>query len=333
MAKPSQLKRMMRVCIDARRPFFMYGQPGVGKSDIVRQVFEELGFDTLIDERFATKDNVDVHGLPKIEGNRTVWTMPDFWPDPAIHGETGILFLDELTSAPRPIQATLYQIVLDRKLGREKLPDGWHVVAAGNRVEDRAIVHEMSTALRGRFIHADFDVDNDEWHAWAVAHDIAPEVISFVKWQPNLLAAFDPTQRSCPMPRTWEFVSDLIKAGYDRRDEMELIYGTIGQGAGSSFIGFLQIWRELPPLDLILMDPDRVDVPDEPSALWAIAVALGRKAHEDNWPNIMSYLNRVPGDVATIAVNDACQRAPELANTMESIQWFATNSPMHVRSF
>jgi MoxR-like ATPase len=125
--KPSELYEALHALISERVPLHIWGACGVGKSQIVAQVAADRKCEFL-DIRAVQLDPVDLRGLPRISADRAEWVPPKFFP---LDGE-GILFLDELTSAPQMTQAGCYQLVLDRKLGEYRLPDGWLVIAAGN---------------------------------------------------------------------------------------------------------------------------------------------------------------------------------------------------------
>jgi len=132
--KPSKLYEALHALIGERVPLHIWGACGVGKSQIVSQVANDLDYHFL-DVRAAQLDPVDLRGLPRIATDQTEWVPPKFLPTTG----KGILFLDELTSAPQMTQAGCYQLVLDRKLGEYSLPDNWVVIAAGNPASDRGV--------------------------------------------------------------------------------------------------------------------------------------------------------------------------------------------------
>jgi MoxR-like ATPase len=153
-----------------RQPVFIWGGPGVGKSAVVRQLAAELTV-PLQDIRALLLDPGDLRGLPFLgKDGQTKWAAPGFLP----HDGSGILFLDELNAAPAMVQASCYQLVLDRKLGEYTLPEGWAIVAAGNRDSYRAVTTRMPTPLRNRFVHLEFDVDLQEWSEWAIRAEVRP---------------------------------------------------------------------------------------------------------------------------------------------------------------
>jgi len=173
--KASEIKEVVRQSI--RNPkdsvsLFLWGGPGIGKSSVVRQAAEEEGVDC-IDIRLVLLDPSDLRGLPVPDDGKAKWLPPSFLP----HGDwRGVIFLDELNVAPPLVQNTALQLVLDRRLGEYELPEGATIIAAGNR-EMEAFVHRMSPPLLNRFIHIDFEVDNDEWAKWAVQNEITPQII------------------------------------------------------------------------------------------------------------------------------------------------------------
>ena len=190
--KPSAVSRALRaLVIQEEQPVFIWGSPGTGKSAVVNQLAAELEI-ALRDIRALLLDPVDLRGLPFIgKDGRSQWATPHFLPQ---DGE-GILFLDELNAAPAMVQASCYQLVLDRRLGEYTLPGGWAIVAAGNRDSDRAATTRMPTPLRNRFVHIDFEVDVQEWSEWAIKANVGPEVIAFIRFRPELLSAFDRVMR------------------------------------------------------------------------------------------------------------------------------------------
>ena len=193
--KPSELYEALHALISERVPLHVWGACGVGKSQIVAQVAADRQCDFL-DIRAVQLDPVDLRGLPRISADRAEWVPPKFLP---LGGE-GILFLDELTSAPQMTQAGCYQLVLDRKLGEYRLPDGWVVIAAGNPASERGVHFSMPRPLRNRFVHLDLEPDFIDWCKWAVKASIRPEIIAFLRFKPALLHDPDATSdvNACP---------------------------------------------------------------------------------------------------------------------------------------
>ena len=254
--RPKEIKNLIKKIYTLpphqRRPIFIWGPPGVGKSSIVKQVCEELNIG-FIDLRLALLEPVDLRGVPFIKkdsenGEKTVfWARPVFLPS---EGQ-GILFLDEVPAAPPAIQATSYQLVFDRCVGEHKLGDGWYIVAAGNRETDAAVSYRVPSPLRNRFIHVEYELTVDDWSEWAIPRGIHPHVIGFVNFRRDLLFNFNPNsaERAFATPRTWEFVSDLLHAGVF---DSETIGGCVGSGVAVEFLAYVKLQEKMPNIEDIL---------------------------------------------------------------------------------
>ena len=319
--KASVISNALHTLFRAGQPGFIWGGPGIGKSAIVRQFSEELQI-PLRDVRALLLDPVDLRGLPFLAPDgRSKWATPEFLPQDG----AGILFLDELNAAPAMVQASCYQLVLDRKLGEYTLPKGWAILAAGNRESDRAVTSRMPTPLRNRFVHLEFEVDLQEWSEWAIQAGIRPEVIAFLRFRQELLNAFDRDANAFPSPRSWEFVSRILDAAPDRVVEHELFAGAVGSGAATEFSAFLRMFRELPNIDAILLSPLKEPVPENAAAQYAVASALAQCASDTNFDRVCLYLDRMPTEFRVLCVRDASLREPAIRHTSSYTKWAIEN--------
>lgn len=328
---PSQIVSALRTLLAIRQPVFLWGAPGVGKSQVVAQVAAAEGYE-LRDIRAILLDPVDLRGLPRIrEDGAAVWCPPAFLPREG-EAKRGLLFLDELNAAPPLVQAACYQLVLDRAIGEYRLPEGWCIVAAGNRERDRSVTHRMPTALANRMVHLDFDVDLDDWLAWAQEAGIRAEVRAFLRFRPKLLHAFDPQGRETafPSPRSWEFLSRILEEGPQRGVEYELFKGTVGQAAAAEFVGFLKVWRELPGVDEVLADPDGVPVPGEPAALYALCEALAVRTGPDTVDALAAYADRLPAEFGILLMRDAVLQDRSIVESAAFARWAQNNADVLV---
>lgn len=336
--RPSQVFQALSYLIDAKQPTMLHGSPGVGKSDIVRQIAKARNIE-LIDLRLSQLDPVDLRGVPSVDTKRhlTTWNAPSFLPT---SGE-GILFLDEINSAPQATQAAAYQLILDRKLGDYTLPDGWAMIAAGNRSTDRAIVNQMSTALKNRFTHIDYEVNNDDWCQWALDSNIAVEVLGFIRFRPMLLNEFEQRNESAEerkrvqqlkdakafaTPRSWQFMSRVVGQQPSKDIEYELYSGIVGEGAAAEFMGYLKYYRDLPNLDALLMAPEKAKIPEEPATLYALATGLAAKATVDNFDRIIKFADRIQPEFQVLLIKDSIARERKVTNTKAFNQWAVKNS-------
>lgn len=327
--KPSSIIKVLPKLLAKKRPVFLWGAPGVGKSDVVRQVAADSKLE-LRDVRLSLMDPMDLKGMPSIDAvkKQMKWLPGDFLPTKG----KGILFLDEMNSAPQSVQAAAYQLVLDRKLGAYELPDGWSILAAGNRAGDRSVVHAMPSALANRFVHLDFDISNDDWNVWAMNNNVHTDIRAFMRFRTNLLHAFDPATnpRAFPSPRSWSFVNDIYQDEHNPDDEFELVKGTIGEGAAAEFSAFVRQIKDLPTVDQVLLDPDGTKLPANPSAQYAMVTALETKTTTANIARVMKYIERMPVEFQTIFVRGAIRRDTKLTATKTYCDWGIKNSAVLV---
>lgn len=226
-----------------RRASMLWGTRGVGKSSIVRQVAEHFRV-PLIDLRLTTIEPVDIRGAIFADDRlgKTVWFPPEFLP--AADAPAGILFLDELTAAEQRLQISAYSLILDRRVGNYRLPDGWQIVAAGNASFHGAVSHDMGTALADRMFHFNVQTVIDAFLDHALANGFAPEVMAYLKVRPDKL---DDTQAQLAndhlvgaSPRGWEDVSNVLKSGLGEAAKRNFVQGRIGAANAAEFFGVLR---------------------------------------------------------------------------------------------
>ena len=326
--KSSKIKAALTCLLSIPQPVFLWGPPGIGKSQIVRQTATSLNLE-LVDIRAVLLDPVDLRGLPKIsQDGLSHWCAPAFLPTEG----SGVLFLDELNAAPPLVQAACYQLVLDRKLGEYRLPDNWAVVAAGNREQDRAVSHRMPSALANRFVHIDFEVDTDQWLEWAKEYGISRQVRAFIRFRPSLLHDFDPKRetRAFPSPRSWEFVSRLLESNPEPAMIYELVTGAVGKAAAAEFSGFLDLWNQLPSPSDIISDPDGIPVPENPAVLFALSEMMGAAMTLDNICLVMSWVRRLPPEFSVLLMREAVLKTPKIVETSAFADWASMNAQILV---
>jgi len=317
-------------------PVMLWGPPGVGKSDMIRQTGERHSA-PVIDVRLSQMEPSDLRGIPFRNGEFVEWAAPAILPDAGRHGLQGILFLDEITSAPPSVSAAAYQLILDRRLGEYEVPEGWAIFAAGNRQGDRGVTYTMPAPLANRFSHFDVDTHLDDWVAWAYQHDVDERVIAFLRFRPELLFDFDPAHNpvAFPSPRSWEFAHrSLHKFG----DHEQLLQGAlqacVGPAAGIELTAFVNSLDKMPDLDDILAGRE-VPVPDEIDLQYAVAAALvGRaiRAQESSQAmeitgHILNYAGSFPQREMGVmlvsdlhrAIGEALFQVPEFASWANAI--------------
>ena len=315
---PSELALAVETCIHASEPACIWGEPGIGKSDIVHQIGKRNSL-AVRDVRAVLLDPVDLRGLPHVNGDgRAHWAIPEFLP----RDGAGILFLDELNRACTMVQNACLQLVRDRRVGEYELPPDWKIVSACNRESDGGGVTKMSSALSSRFIHLDCEPSLEDWCKWAVTHQIEPAVIAFLRFRPALLVKFERNAKAFPCPRTWEFISKITAQQPAKNIEFAIFEGTVGHGAAVEYSAFLQLFRNIPSIDAILLNPTTAPVPmNDAASLWAIASALSRRATDANFRRALTYLDRMPAEYGVMSVKDATARDAALCSTPEFTTW------------
>ena len=261
--------------------------------------------------------------------DRTRWAPPVFLP-PTDDTGLWLINLEELPSCVPMVQAALYQLALERKVGEYELPEGASLIACGNREGDRGVVHRMPTPLASRFVHLEIRVDAEDWLVWGAANGIAPEVLFFVQLEPTLLHQFDPQskEKAFPCPRTWHFTSNIVhrRNGLDPAVERALFRGTIGEAAAVEFAAFLKVWRELPHPRAVINDPENADIPENASALMALCGSLYRLAKDVNFDAIVTYSTRLRREVGEFLVGSCVRREPALQRSPAFIRWAAART-------
>lgn len=278
--KISECKPLLRKAVAKRRPVFIWGPPGVGKSDMVNQVAAEYDNSAVIDLRMALMDPTDIKGVPYYSaGDNTMkWAPPSELPSAEFAKEYDIvfLFLDELNSAPPAVQAAAYQLVLNRRVGSYRLPDNVRILAAGNRMGDKGVTYRMPSPLANRFMHLEIKVDFEDWEHWALTNQIHPHVVGFLKQFKGDLYNFDPVQhdRAFATPRTWSFVSDMLDDDLPDSANTDMVAGLVGEGMGIKFMAHRKHAADLPDPAEVLSGKVKEFKAKEVSAAYAMVTSL-----------------------------------------------------------
>lgn len=325
-----EAKTTLAAYVAADLPAFLWGAPGIGKSQIVAELARDLGAG-FVDYRLNTLETVDLRGLPHITAGNVEWARPDLFSSvlafPA--EQTVLVAFDEMNQASASMQAAAMQLVLDRRIGPHRLPANVRIVAAGNRQSDRAAANRMPTALANRFAHIDVEADAPTWRAWAVLPgNCHPIVSAFIGFRTNLLHVMAGADlRAFPSPRAWSSVSRVISSA------PESLWGTLARGlvgneAGGEFMAFVDTYRHVPKLAAIVADPDNCEVPgmSSPGLLYATAVMLGAGATRQNFGAVIRYVGRMPQDMAVLTIIDATKRDKTLIHTSDFVSWAAKNA-------
>jgi hypothetical protein len=275
----SARKAIMK-CFAKKRPMFLWGPPGIGKSEVVADIAQELG-GLMIDLRLGQMDPTDIRGIPFFnkELGKMDWAPPVDLPDEDLASQypVVVLFLDEMNSAPPAVQSAAYQLVLNRRIGKYRLPDNVVMIAAGNRESDKGVTFRMPTPLANRFIHIEMKADFPTWQDWAVRNQIHKDVVGYITFAKQDLYDFDAksSSRAFATPRSWSFVSELLAdEDMDETTATDLIAGTVGEGLAVKFMAHRKIAGKLPKPEAILAGKEKDLNVKEVSAMYSLVISM-----------------------------------------------------------
>lgn len=265
----------------------------------------------IIDLRLSQFDPCDLRGLPYQKDGKTYWACPGSLPTNP--NTKGILQLDEINLAPPLVQSSAYQLILDRRLGDYILPDGWVVVAAGNRAEDKAYTFELAGPLCNRFVHVELKPPAlDDWTAWAIKNDVDPRIISFLQFKPDLLFKFDSKlkDKSFPTPRSWaRACNNLIKGEEDMHLLPILIASAVGEGTATEMMAYIKLSKTISLKD-VLANPKQVETWERPDLRYSLVSALveySKKNSKTTIPQVMEVFPYLPAEFSILAVRMIAQ--------------------------
>lgn len=266
-------------CFETKRPVFLWGPPGIGKSDLIEGIADDMNA-LVIDLRLGQMEPTDLRGIPYYnkELNLMDWAPPVDLPNEKLAKKYDniVLFLDELTSGAPSVQAAAYQLVLNRRIGNYILPDNVVIVAAGNRESDKGVVYRMPTPLANRFVHLELKVDFDSWVDWAVTNNIHRDVVGYLTFAKGDLYDFDSksSSRAFATPRSWTFVSELIDDKMTTNTMTNLIAGTVGEGLAIKFMAHRKFAQKMPnPTDILAGKVTGLEV-REVSAMYSLVISM-----------------------------------------------------------
>ena len=284
--RPNDTNDIVLRAMKAERPIFIWGAPGIGKSELVQQIVDsgELGNAHMIDLRLALMEPTDLRGYPfrNPENNLMEWAPPADLPtqEMAHAHDTIVLFLDELNSAPPSVQAAAYQLVLNKRIGQYNLPTNVKIVAAGNRETDRGVTNRMPSPLANSFRHINMEVNFEDWSIWATNNKVHQDVIGYLTYSKADLFDFDPktSSQAFATPRSWNYVSEILNTeGFDNATDFQQkaeVAGAIGEGMAIKFCEHRKIASQLPnPEDVLNGKVKKLDI-KEKSAQYSFAIGL-----------------------------------------------------------
>ena len=296
----------------------LWGPPGVGKSQAIRQIGKRIETQTgkkvhITDVRLLLFNPIDLRGIPTSNADKTlaVWLKPQIFQMDESDSVINILFLDEISAAPQSVQAAAYQITLDRVVGEHKLPENCIVIAAGNRTTDKSVAFKMPKALANRLMHIEVEGSFKSWKQWAIQNGINAKVVGFLSFRRERLMDFDSSTDDLAFatPRSWEMVSNILNYVESDIDKVySLVAGIVGCGAALEFRTWSKVYNELPDIEEIF-DGKQPKVPTRTDAMYALCASMTAYAREHKndihrIANSIRYAQRLSPDFSTVLLKD-----------------------------
>jgi len=303
-------------------PYLVSGA-GIGKTTTVKDIAHKRGIECRI-LSLAQYDAGELAGwvVPSEDGETMDRKRPDWMPK---DGE-GILFLDELPQAPVSNQNIAAQITNERRVGAHHLPEGWVIVAAGNRMSDRAGTSNMPTHLRDRLMFLEIEADLEDTIAYYYSVGIDERVCAFLRFRPEWLHKFDRDANACPSPRSWERVSSILSWDLDPVCRQEAISGQVGRAATADFSGFMKLYDAVPDMNALIANPMGANIPSDPAIMYAVCAALASRINKSNAGNIVQYLERLPQqEFSAFVIKDALNRDQSIKQLDPIRKWVMTS--------
>ena len=323
-----EIPQMLEYTTNLGMSVMVTGKSGIGKTEQGRAFGRTHKDGNIVDTRVSQLDPSDSRGIPFNNDGLCSWLIPSMFPIVERDGLVGLWILDEYLDGPRSVKTAFQQLILERRLGDYVVPEGWSIIALGNKREHGGVGDGLSVAQQDRFCHFEAVMDTDALRKHFITIGVEDSVTSFIKLRPDL-AHKQPDRGSddwaWPSPRSYEKLSNLIKSKPPKQLRMKLYASLIGEGPATEFIGHEDLALHMPDPEDCIKRPKETKVPENPSAMYAIAVSLARYANQENFANVLTYMSRLPDEYTTLCILDAKDIKPELLEHEAFTNWAISN--------
>jgi len=353
--KLSDFSRRFPVYADAGNSIELISAPGRGKSQTVRALVdmmsqrdgEEWGYadlflatqtpPDLIGFQFKGEVTYDGKQFPITDPTAPTWFITESGL-PVFAYKRGVLFLDEFGQGQTDVKAAAAELLLNKRIGKWRLPDGWIVIAASNRTSDRSGVTKSLDFVinRRKEIHISDDVEG--WLDWADTSGVMPLTKAFAAQNPQVVFTDGVPEKQGPWctPRSLVMADKELRAhahangGAIPTDPLTIedVSGIIGQAAAAQYFAFVRLESELPKYEKIVADPDGTKIPEKPDAQMLICYNLAHRVTSKDADAIIKYVQRLPKDFSVTFVKTACTREPTLITKPSFMKWVGENASL-----
>lgn len=320
---PTALREYLIFATQNKFNVLVKGKPGIGKTQIIIDVANELGADLILSHPVIS-DPTDYKGWP-FERNGEANFLPFGDMRKLINADRlTICFIDDIGQAPPTVQAALMQVIWGGKIAGHTVSPHVRFVGATNRKEDKAAVSGLIEPVKSRFASIiELEVSVEDWILWGINNGMPTELLAFNRFRPNLMDSFVPSKDivNGPCPRTVANLGLQQAAGLPQKFEFEVFSGAVGQAYAAEYCAFLEMYRNMPNTDAIIANPKGAPIPTEPAILYGLSGALAHRMNDTNIGAIVTYIERLPGEMQAVCMKDATTRKPQLANTRDFIRF------------
>lgn len=315
-----------------RQTMMILGEPGTAKTAMCFEIAKHFGLppERVLLFRPSLRESVDLMGIPTTSSGVTEWCPPAEFHNFRKGTGPGLIIWDELPQGVVSMQNAIAGAMLDKVLGPLELDPEVIQIATGNRTQDRAGANRVVTQLGNRCLILDMEVHLDDWCKWAIAHDIDPLLVAFIRNSPDALQDFRADSITNPTCRSWEMVSRSGDPSLPRDVFLQQVTGLVGESRAVEYVGFRDLAAKVVSVDAVLLNPKGEAVPTDPALLFIIAASMAHRATKGNFEGLMQYADRMPREFCVAFVRDAISRHEELKSTNVFTQWAINNSEVFI---
>lgn len=328
---------------------YIEGPTGRGKTSLIRKMPQLMGQDfglAIINGACLSLSTASGYLWPvEQEGAQySRFTRPDWWitteGKPLEAYAAGVVFVDEMDKCDVDVKKIIGEAMLSKRLASHKLPAGWVLWGAGNTSKDRSGSTKELDHLINRRRRIKFDDDVESLERWMEDNDCMPETIAFMKEHPEIVFPTEVPKEQGPYctPRSLVEGGDRFLQQMMKRDEtdkiptgatvMEMIAGSIGEGAAVQYFATIRLGQELPDYEEIIAKPKDTRIPTRPDAVMIACHKIGRRVSKKDLKPAIEYVSRLPEEFAVMFCRTLVKRDRTLVNEKPMVEWIARNASL-----